>query len=89
MGRNRKEKRQKLAEEKDEDESSESGGLELTEEEQWRIVSETGILNKLPAEPAPQPSDEDEEDASPFADEIFQTTCFAIPMTFMLLLMEM
>lgn len=93
MGRNRKERRQKLAEEKEEEEeSSDSGGLELTEEEQWRLVNETGILKKLAAEPsrpAPRPSDEDEEDVSPFAEEIFQTTCFAIPMSFMLLLMEM
>ena len=91
MGRNRKERRQKLAEER-EDEVSDSGGLELTEEEQWRLVNETGILKKLPAEPArpaPRPSDEDEEEVSPFAEEIFQTTCFAIPMSFMLLLMEM
>ena len=89
MGRNRKERRQKLAEER-EDEPSDSGGLELTEEEQWRLVNETGILKKLPAEPSrPQPSDEDEEEVSPFAEEIFQTTCFVIPMSFMLLLIEM
>lgn len=90
MGRNRKERRQKLAEER-EDEGSDSGGLELTEEEQWRLVNETGILKKLPAEPSrpTQPSDEDEDEVSPFAEEIFQTTCFAIPMSFMLLLMEM
>jgi len=60
--------------------------LELSEEEQWRIINQTGVLNKLPTQAKPQV--EDVEETLPFADEIFNTTLYLIPMSFTLLLME-
>lgn len=63
------------------------GNLELPEEEQWRIINETGILKKFPG---PRASDVvHEEEQTPFADEVFNAMLLIIPMSFLLLLMEM
>ncbi|KAF9820980.1 hypothetical protein IEO21_00957 [Rhodonia placenta] len=62
------------------------GNLELPEEEQWRIINETGILKKFPG---PRASDVvHEEEQTPFADEVFNAMLLIIPMSFLLLLME-
>ncbi|KAG6813490.1 hypothetical protein H0H92_010515 [Tricholoma furcatifolium] len=60
-----------------------SSTTEISEEEQWRLVNDSGILSKLKT----QPIAEEEEDA-PLAEEIFNATVFIIPMSFLLLLME-
>ncbi|KZT74438.1 hypothetical protein DAEQUDRAFT_807568 [Daedalea quercina L-15889] len=88
MGNNRRERRRNKAAE-EEDVTPDSDNLELTEEEQWRIINETGILKKFPAQPPnARPPDEEEDEGWPLAEEIFNTTVFLIPMSFLLLLME-
>ncbi|PCH41182.1 hypothetical protein WOLCODRAFT_137238 [Wolfiporia cocos MD-104 SS10] len=67
--------------------SEASGNLELSEEEQWRIVNESGILKKMPQPPRSQDEDEGQDEVT-FAEEIFDATLFIIPMSFLLLLME-
>ncbi|KAI0269163.1 hypothetical protein BC834DRAFT_820423 [Gloeopeniophorella convolvens] len=72
-----------------------TGGLEISEEEQWRLIRETGILNKISgSEQSFTPttssrtspaSDDDEE--YPLAEEIFAATTILIPISFLLLLM--
>jgi hypothetical protein len=61
--------------------------IELSEEEQWRLINESGILNKAgvsdkPTVPLAVPE-------SDFADEVFNAILLIIPFSFALLLMEM
>jgi len=61
--------------------------VELSEEEQWRLVRETGVLKKLSEDAA-------EREASAQAslslgDEIFNAALLIIPFSSLLLLMEM
>ncbi|CCM05648.1 uncharacterized protein FIBRA_07878 [Fibroporia radiculosa] len=72
---------------KTQDTTSEPGLLDLSEDEQWRIVNQTGILKKLSSSEREQRT-EDEERVD-FGDEVFNATLFIIPMSFLLLLMEM
>ncbi|KAH9843801.1 uncharacterized protein C8Q71DRAFT_852325 [Rhodofomes roseus] len=60
------------------DSEPEEENLELTEEEQWRIVNETGVLKQFAAPHSQKPPDETEE-ALPLAEEIFNATLFVIP----------
>ncbi|KAI0939128.1 hypothetical protein AcW1_004247 [Taiwanofungus camphoratus] len=61
----------------------------IPEEDQWRIINQTGILKNLPQSTGgPTVTGVPEED-TPFAEEIFNATLFIIPMSFLLLLMEM
>ncbi|KAI0649985.1 hypothetical protein C8Q79DRAFT_941816 [Trametes meyenii] len=88
MGKNRKDARAKqhaaIA--------SKSTAVDIPEEEQWRIIKESGILNQIPSESKEKQGaaeDEDEDyEISPLADEIFRAIYLVIPMSFMLLLME-
>ncbi|KAI0921898.1 hypothetical protein AcW2_006742 [Taiwanofungus camphoratus] len=60
----------------------------IPEEDQWRIINQTGILKNLPQSTGgPTVTGVPEED-TPFAEEIFNATLFIIPMSFLLLLME-
>jgi hypothetical protein len=67
-------------------------GLALPEEEQWRLINESGILKRLSRAPAPRSesveNNSDEEDTST-SDEIFNAVLLIIPFSFLLLLMEM
>ncbi|KAI0751322.1 hypothetical protein C8Q80DRAFT_1268578 [Daedaleopsis nitida] len=70
-----------------------SNKVDISEEEQWRIINETGILKQVPRDlpSRPEPSGEvaaEEEGLPPFVEEIFNTTMLIIPMSFMLLMME-
>ncbi|KAI0069089.1 hypothetical protein BV25DRAFT_1986615 [Artomyces pyxidatus] len=68
--------------------------IHISEEEQWRIIQETGIL-KTASELPPsavrprqaEPNDADEPIFSPFAEELFATTALLIPISFLLLMM--
>lgn len=63
--------------------------MEISEEEQWRLVNETGILkNAIPRASKAVAEDEEEED-TPLAEEIFNSILFIIPFSFCLLLFEM
>jgi hypothetical protein len=60
------------------------GFLELPEDEQWRLINETGVLNRLPST-----KDEDNEEDTPLAEEIFSAVTLIIPFSFLLLMMDM
>lgn len=90
MGKNRKDIRAK--QQASAASASRSTAIDIPEEEQWRIIEQTGILkqagtsgSKVPAEG----DDGEDYEISPLADEIFRALYLAIPMSFMLLLMEM
>ena len=59
---------------------------EIPEEEQWRLVNESGILGKV-SRKQEVPNEEDE--ATTFAEEIFGAILLIIPFSFLLLMMEM
>ncbi len=74
-----------------------SSAVDISEEEQWRIINESGILKQVPRDQKPKipmpdaqlSGEEEEEGLSPFAEEIFNAMMLIIPMSFMLLMMEM
>ncbi|KAA1466199.1 hypothetical protein DENSPDRAFT_830957 [Dentipellis sp. KUC8613] len=61
--------------------------IDIPEDEQWRIIRETGILNKAASQPAAKESSE-QDDEFPLAEEIFIATTLFIPLAFFLLLMH-
>lgn len=83
MVKNRKQRRQAEA---SSDQSTEP--LEIPETEQWRLINESGILNSAPGPAVPEVQDSEEE-ATPFAEEIFNSVILIIPFSFLLLMMEM
>ncbi|KAF5387887.1 hypothetical protein D9615_000338 [Tricholomella constricta] len=79
MARSRKSKHSQV------DSSEEpTGTTEIPEDEQWRLINDSGILNKLTI---PRANDSDEE-ALPLAEEIFNAIVMIIPISSLLLLME-
>ncbi|KAI3612509.1 hypothetical protein WG66_009946 [Moniliophthora roreri] len=58
---------------------------EIPEDEQWRIINQTGILNKIPRADEPKSLLEQE---APLANEILDATLYIIPMSSLLLLMD-
>jgi len=64
--------------------------VEFTEEDQWRIIRDSGVLNKLPgnAENKPEAAVEEEHLLPPFWEEFFAATSLIIPFSCLLLLME-
>jgi len=60
---------------------------EISEQEQLRIINETGLLNQLPNSPRTTRVEEDEE--TPFAEEILNATLLIAPFTFLLVMMDM
>ncbi|EJF63001.1 hypothetical protein DICSQDRAFT_83823 [Dichomitus squalens LYAD-421 SS1] len=66
--------------------------IDIPEHEQWRIIKESGVLKQIPQDPKSTTVDEraedEEEGLSPFAEEVFNSMMLVIPMSFMLLLME-
>ena len=76
-----------------------SSKFEVPEDEQWRLIRESGILKRASETPSfvETKSDqiihaeaiEDDDEEWPLAEEIFAATTIAIPMSFLLLLMYM
>ncbi|KAF8915960.1 hypothetical protein CPB85DRAFT_389537 [Mucidula mucida] len=72
-----------------------SEGLDIPEDEQWRLIQESGVLNQIPLEKPPggstafhpPPADVQDEDSS-LSDEIFNAILYIIPFSFCLLMME-
>jgi len=58
--------------------------IEMSEEEQWRLINQTGILKQ----PIPRPGAADIEKEYDLADEIFSAITMIIPFTFCFLLFE-
>lgn len=82
MARNRKAKPETL--------SGPTPNLEISEEEQWRLINETGILKKpIPRSSAATMEVEKEEDVTPLAEEIFNSVILIVPFSFLLLMFEM
>ena len=60
---------------------------EISEEEQWRLINETGLLKQLPNSPSVARVEEEEE--TPFAVEILNALLLIAPFTFLLVMMDM
>lgn len=60
---------------------------EIPEQEQWRIINETGLLKQLPGSPRHVTQEEQEE--TPFAEEILNALLLIAPFTFLLVMMDM
>ncbi|KAG9103939.1 hypothetical protein FRC06_006884 [Ceratobasidium sp. 370] len=54
---------------------------EISEEEQWRLISDTGILQRAQQELK-------EDDIPPLADSILNTAILAIPLSFLYILLD-
>ena len=80
MSRNRKFKT-KAAEET----TQAANDIQISEEEQWRLVNETGILKDV----MPRPNLVEEGKELSFGDEIFNAVLLIIPFSFLLLMFEM
>ncbi|KAH9853809.1 hypothetical protein C2E23DRAFT_776710 [Lenzites betulinus] len=90
MGKNRKDMRAK--QQASASSASKTTAIDIPEEEQWRIIKESGILKQAGASTAAQEAalggDDEDYEISPLADEVFRALFLAIPMSFMLLLMD-
>ncbi|KAF9469117.1 hypothetical protein BDZ94DRAFT_1245397 [Collybia nuda] len=62
-----------------------SSSIEIPEDEQMRLIKESGIMGKIASIPKPETL---EEDITPFAEEMFGAVVLIIPFCFLLLLME-
>ncbi|KII94779.1 hypothetical protein PLICRDRAFT_33590 [Plicaturopsis crispa FD-325 SS-3] len=56
--------------------------IELSEEEQWRLINQTGVLKEAAAQ------DEPLEEPTPLAEEIFNAVLLIVPFSFLLMMME-
>lgn len=64
---------------------SPSDQQEISEEEQWRIINETGLLKNFPSSPPTKTAEEE----TPFAEEILNAMLLIAPFTFLLVMMDM
>ncbi len=91
MVNNRKQRRAKQASEQRE---MKSGIEEISEEEQWRLINQSGVLSNIskPSGMESRAKDEDrdsDEPFSPLCEEIFQSILFIIPMSSLYVMMIM
>lgn len=61
--------------------------IEIPEDEKWRLINQSGILKK--DIPRPAVVAEEGDGLTPFWDEVFNAAMIVIPMSFLLLMMEM
>lgn len=66
---------------------SPSNQPEISEEEQWRIINETGLLKQLSTSQR-TPRVEEGEEGTPFAEEILDAMLLIAPFTFLLVMMD-
>ncbi|KAF9780240.1 hypothetical protein BJ322DRAFT_1085395 [Thelephora terrestris] len=66
---------------------SPSNQQEISEEEQWRIINETGLLKQMKTSP-PTARVEGLEGQTPFAEEILNAMLLIAPFTFLLVMMD-
>lgn len=62
--------------------------LDIPEDEQWRLINDSGILRKAGVTSTVQRAPDEDED-TPFAEEVFSAIVLIIPFSFLLLMMEM
>ncbi|KIO12871.1 hypothetical protein M404DRAFT_699642 [Pisolithus tinctorius Marx 270] len=68
-----------------------SSNIVITEEEQWRLVRESGVLSKVKKDQDSERSateEPDDDGPSALVEEIFDASVFIMPMTFFLVMME-
>lgn len=63
--------------------------IEISEEEQRRLIDESGILQRALRAENIQKVEPDSSDAYPLAEEIFNDIIYLVPISFCLLMMEM
>ena len=83
----------------DKNQSQDTPDLQISNEEQWRLIEQSGVLKKVPTsdhQPTPTSSStpqadqgNDDEEEYPLAEEVFAATTLLIPMSFLLLMMYM
>jgi hypothetical protein len=81
----------------DNNQSQNTPDLQISNEEQWRLIEQSGLLKKIPTsdhEPTssstPQANQgNDDEDEYPLAEEVFAATTLLVPISFLLLMMYM
>lgn len=61
--------------------------LDIPDDEQWRLINESGLLKKLDAA-SPELSTEAPDEIS-LGDEVFDAALLVIPFSFLLLMMDM
>ncbi|KIJ70177.1 hypothetical protein HYDPIDRAFT_121682 [Hydnomerulius pinastri MD-312] len=86
MSRNRKDKSKSPTEQKP--------FIEIPESEQWRLIQESGLLDKInkPNQGTPNVQEdstaEEDDGPPPIAEEIFNATVVIMPLTFFLIMMD-
>lgn len=86
MGKNKRPSKQKAAAEPQEP------LIDMSEQEQWRIINESGILNKITKDEQPVAASVEEEEEgklSPLTEEMFAAINLIIPHSFLLMMMDM
>lgn len=81
----------------DKDQSQNTPDLQISDEEQWRLIEQSGVLKQVPTsdhEPTSSSTPQanrgnDDEEEYPLAEEIFAATTLLIPISFLLLMMYM
>ena len=67
--------------------------VDISEADQWRIIRESGVLNKVTSSAVPNSKEQEEENEeellSPLTQEIFAAMALVIPFCSLLLVMEM
>ncbi|KAG2369891.1 hypothetical protein BDR07DRAFT_1387308 [Suillus spraguei] len=61
--------------------------VEISEDEQWRLIEQTGVLRKISDTQKPEKTTDNVEPLS-LADEIFNAVVFIVPLTFFLIMMD-
>lgn len=71
-------------------------GESIPEEEQWRIIEQTGVLKNIPRKPSPQIpqrtqsiDDSDDDYGISFCDELFNSALLVIPFSSLYIMMDM
>lgn len=81
----------------DKNQSQNTPDLQISDEEQWRLIEQSGVLKQVPTsdhEPTSSSTlqanrGNDDEEEYPLAEEIFAAITLLIPMSFLLLMMYM
>jgi len=83
----------------DDNQIQNTSDLQISEEEQWRLIEQSGVLKKVPtstsdheptSSPTPQANQKNgDEEEYPLAEELFAATTLLVPISFLLLMMYM
>ncbi|KAF5369837.1 hypothetical protein D9758_001132 [Tetrapyrgos nigripes] len=66
--------------------------IEISEEEQWRIIQQSGIMHKVSEDDAKRSANQSQTPSElepvPFAEEVLDAALYIVPVSFLLLLLE-